>query len=160
MSFLLFSRRCLPSSSSSSLRVYSVFPVRCRNCFFFRAECCARKLRRRRVRDLETAKRKQHHVSFAPFPRVVYVLVVVYVYVLYVYVAHISLLKCGISVRVKYLPLKNTLVIIVIRETKSSNETENQIRLGFRRPSRARSGLFPVRVAQSVQSKRAQISSF
>ena len=152
MSFLLFSRRCLPSSSSSSLRVYSVFPVRCRNCFFSfaRNDGCARKLRRRRVRDLETAKRKQHYVSFAPFPRVVYVLVVVYVYVLYVYVAHISLLKCGISVRVKYLPLKNTLVIIVIRETKSSNETENQIRLGFHRPSRTRSGLFPVRVAQSV----------
>lgn len=54
----------------------------------------------------ETAKRKQYYISIEPFLRVVViVVVVVVVYVVYVYVAYISLLKCGINVRVKYLPL-------------------------------------------------------
>lgn len=80
------------------------------------------------MRDLETAKRKQYYVSFEPFLRIVYVLVVVYVYVVIVYVAHISLLKCGINVRVKYLPLNNTLVIIVIRDKiKKLNRESNSI---------------------------------
>ena len=53
----------------------------------------------------ETAKRKQYYISIEPFLRVVVIVVVVVVYVVYVYVAYISLLKCGINVRVKYLPL-------------------------------------------------------
>ena len=46
----------------------------------------------------------------------------------YCLVAHISLLKCGINVRVKYLPLKNTLVIIVIRDKiKKLNRESNSV---------------------------------